>query len=164
MRHFSLLLLFIGAIHSLGAQNPHVIESPKELGKQVFSALQNYDLSLYQQLIALDTDCKFIVENMSDSISEELLPVLIQKSLRASEDSELIFSNTIDEIYMHDIDLLQTSITQIRYTIKANQTIETTDIHLLMRFQNKEFKLVIEDCVKSSSWLILGGVVAEFDD
>lgn len=164
MQHFSLLLLFLCAIRSLSAQNPHVIESPKELGKEVFSALQNYDLSLYQQLIALDTDCEYIAENLSDIDSIELLPILLEKSERANEESEFIFSNVIDEIYLHEIDLLQTSITQIRYTIKSNQTIETTDIHLVLRYQNKIFKIIVEDCVKSSSWLILGGVIAEFND
>ncbi len=164
MRHFSLMILFFCAISSLSAQNPHVIESPKELGKRVFSALQNYDLSLYQQLIALDTDCEYITENLSEADSIEMLPILLQKSERANEDSELIFSNTIDEIYMHEIDLLQTSIIQIRYTIKSNEAVETTDIHLVLRYMNKTFKIIVEDCVKSSSWLILGGVIAEFEE
>lgn len=162
MQHYSLIILFVCLIKLCSGQNPHITENPKELGKQVFSALQNYDLSMYQQLIVLDTDCMEIMNENNDSITEEFISKLIQRSQKTINNSEFVFSQILKEIYLHEIDLLQTSITQIRYTIKANESIETTDIHLVLRYQKQEFRIIIEDCIKSDSWLILGGILVEF--
>ena len=145
------------------AQVSNDAHSPKELGKMVFSALQNYELSLYQDLIALESDCALIVQHLSDTIKEHERKELAKSAAACETNSMKVFSDAVNTIYTHQIDLLQTSIIEIKYEVKTDRTIESTDIHMHLRYMDKPFLLIVHECVKAERWVIVGGIEVIFE-
>ncbi|MHB1278739.1 MAG: hypothetical protein ACYC1Q_10105 [Bacteroidia bacterium] len=156
MKTILVTILLFGMMSAVDAQDSLKIETPEELGRQVFTAFQTNDFVLFESLLITfeKHDRMLAIMEATDSA----------KSVYKREDSLQIvavhcnarqnFDRLVNKVKKRKIDWSTVELVEIKSNLKNKQGIERAEILIIVKSGDLFFFIGLGPCMKADNWFI----------
>lgn len=159
----ALFIVFSNAVH---AQKIYGKASPKELGEAVFETLQKNDFKSFLNLIATDADVDTIVKyaTASDSAKYVVRNRMKYFVFGVNEHAKNNFNEVEEKANNFGVDWKKTVIKDIKYDIRNKKNVLSTDVLIHCEQEETTFTIKLNNCHKSTAWLMMDKVDIDFEE